>query len=307
MAKKIFRPSFFVAHVFLIAYILLIIYAPTTRKTTSAVPLFVAIALIEITYIVQLVKMAKRGEKSASSEIITFVWILMFLWELFTTKLNMLSVVTFPSPEKVFYVFVDHYQELALNALYSTELLIVGFLGGIFLGAALGIVVGWFKPIRGFVYPVARVLAPIPPMIISPYVILIMPTFRAASIVLVGITTFMFVFLSTIEEVSNVDQEILDSSRMLNLDGISMVKDILVPYVMPGVIGGLKLYLIMGFMMLIYGETMGSTYGLGHWICINHTVANYSNLIAGFIEIGVLVVIINKLAEIVQKKVIVWK
>lgn len=294
------------AHVLLAIFIGVVVLVPDSHAVADPGPLLVATALAELAYLACLARAARCKTPSAASGIISLVWVLAIGWELATAKLGLLSAMLFPAPQNVFDVFSRYPFELAMNAVCSAELLVTGFLGGVLLGAAAGIVVGWFAPLRRFFHPIAKVLAPIPPMVAAPYVMLVMPTFRAASVVLVGMTIFMFVLLETIERVSNIDREILDSARMLSLSGPSMVVGVLVPYVAPAVVGGLKLYLIMGFMMLIYGETMGSTYGLGHWICINHVSANYANLIAGFIEIGVLVVVANKIVELAQARLIRW-
>lgn len=295
------------AHALLAAFVCVVVLVPDGHAVAGPAPLLVAAALAELAYLLCLGRAIRRGTPSAASAITIMVWALAISWELATAKLGLLSAMLFPAPQNVFDVFARYPFELSMNALCSAELLVAGFLGGVFLGAAAGIVVGWFAPLRRFFHPIAKVLAPIPPMVAAPYVTLVMPTFRAASVVLVGMTIFMFVLLETIERVSNIDREILDSARMLGLNGPSMVAGVLVPYVAPAVVGGLKLYLIMGFMMLIYGETMGSTYGLGHWICINHVSANYANLIAGFVEIGVLVVVANKLVELAQGRLIRWR
>ena len=295
------------AHVLLAAFVGVVLLVPDGHAVAAPGPMLVATALAELAYLACLAHAARRGASSAASAIIIMVWALAIAWELATAKLGLLSALLFPAPQNAFDVFARYPFELAMNAVCSAELLATGFLGGVLAGAAAGIVVGWFAPLRRFFHPIAKVLAPIPPMVAAPYVMLVMPTFRAASVVLVGMTIFMFVLLETIERVSNIDHEILDSARMLGLNGPSMVAGVLVPYVAPAVVGGLKLYLIMGFMMLIYGETMGSTYGLGHWICINHISANYANLIAGFIEIGVLVVVANKLVECAQARLVRWR
>lgn len=143
-------------------------------------------------------------------------------------------------------------------------------------------------------------------MIISPYVIVVMPSFRSASVVLVMFTVFLFVILSTIETVGTIDRNILDSARAMHLKTPAMIFEVLIPYVLPGVVSGLKVNMILSFMMLMFAETIGSKYGLGHWSNVNHLYMNYAGLIAGFIEIGLLVLLINKLIEVIQKRAIIW-
>ena len=79
---------------------------------------------------------------------------------------------------------------------------------------------------------------------------------------------------------------------------------------MPGIVNSLKINLTMAFMMLMFAETMATTRGLGCWIIINNNYANYANyanVVAGFIEIGVVIIVLNWIIGIVQEKAIRWK
>lgn len=303
---KRYNFPFFAAHALLIGLICAVL-RPGVRMVSSPAPFLAAIALIELLYLGQLLRRHKRGEPCRStSEIMVLAYALLLLWELGTTQFSFLNVMLFPSPENVFALFRTQWQEMLLNAAYSLELLLTGFLGGVFLGTFVGILVGWISPLREVLHPIFKVLAPIPPMIISPYIMVLMPSFRSASVVLVLFTVFLFVVLNTIETVTSIDRNILDSARAMNLSTPAMIFEILVPYVLPGVISGLKVNMILGFMMLMFSETIGSKYGLGHWIHVNHLYMNYTALFAGFIEIGVLVILVNKIIEIIQRRAIEW-
>lgn len=305
--KRIFKPQFFVAQIMLIVLICFVL-TPGIRQVPSVMPFIVAIALIEVSYLGQLLyKSLVQKANNSVSDIMVMVYALLLSWELGATQYDVLNRILFPAPENVFALFQADWRDMLFNASYSMELLIVGYLGGILLGTLVGIVVGWIGKVREVFHPVFKVMAPIPPMVISPYVIAIMPTFRSASIILVMFSVFLFVVLSTIETVKNIDRNILDSARALNLKAPVMIKDILIPYTMPGVVSQLKVNMILGFMMLIFAETLGSKYGLGHWIHVNHLYMNYAKMIAGFIEIGIMIILINGIIEFIQKRAIKWQ
>lgn len=305
--KTIYKAPLVVSHILLVLLFLVTLSLPDERSDADALPFLCACVIFEILYIVQLVRKSIRKEQTGCSQIMCLVWAVLIAWELATAKYAMLSVTLFPTPQKVFSVFPQHWDTMLVNAAYSLQLLSIGYIGGIVLGLASGLVVGWFARLRIVLQPIAKVLAPIPPMVISPYVIFIMPTFRSAAIVLVGITIFVIVFLETIERVCTLDPTIRDLAKSFNLRSWSMIKDVLVPYVLPSAISGLKVYMILGFMMLMMAEMVGSTYGLGHWIMTNNMFGNYASVIAGFIEIGVIVVVLNWAIELIQKKCIVWQ
>ena len=79
------------------------------------------------------------------------------------------------------------------------------------------------------------------------------------------------------------------------------------PYVLPGIVSGLKVSVTTAFLMLNFAELMGATHGLGYYIQNSITYANYTHAVAGIIAIGIVVTLLNQLVGIVQKKAIVWR
>lgn len=309
MAKKVFSVSFFVAHALAIAFVCIVLLMPNARENVpNAAPLLVAAALVEVAYLLRIGHgVRKKTFSKGVSDIMVIVWVVFIAWELATTKTASLGIVLYPSPENVFAVYPQYGKQMIENALFSLEVLGTGFLGGIILGILLGLVVGWVPRLRCIFYPIAKVMAPIPPMIYAPYLIILMPTFRIASIVLVGILIFMFTFLEMVSKVGSIDKNIIDSARTMNLSTPEMIFKVLLPYSLPGIVNSLKINLTMAFMMLMFAETMATTRGLGCWIINNNNYANYANVVAGFIEIGVVIIILNWLIGIVQEKTIRWK
>lgn len=177
---------------------------------------------------------------------------------------------------------------------------------GTSLGMCLGLPVGWIPRIREIFYPIANVLAPIPPVVFAPYLIALMPTFRSASALVIFLGIFWPTFLSIIIRVSSIEHRILDSARVLNVSNYTMISKILFPYVIPGVVSGLKVTMTTSVMMLTFAEMMGATSGMGYYI-INYTnYANYTNVLAGIILVGVVVTILNWLVNVIQIKAIKW-
>jgi NitT/TauT family transport system permease protein len=305
--KKIFNASFILAHILFIVLIAMVLH-PGQKSVESNTALLVGIGIIELLYIYKL-WYSLRKEKSlhASSDIIMMVWGFLLIWEIVTTQLNLMHPVLVPTPENVFNVFATQYQTLLEGVASSLKLLMIGFLLGLSLGVILGLLVGWIPRLRDVFYPIANVLTPIPPVVFAPYLIAIMPTFRSASALVILLGIFWPTFLNMIIRVSSIDRYILESARVLNVDNCTMTLKILFPYVLPSVVSGLKISLTTSVMMLTFAEMMGATKGMGFYI-INYThYANYTNVVAGIILVGVVVTILNWLVNIIQAKAIKWK
>lgn len=301
---KRFDSAFYIANIIMLTLMATVLF-PGKKAVTSPTAFLACIAIIECIY---LSKLLRKKEKAVGlSEIMIIIWVMFGLWELFVTKLNMLHPVLVPAPENVFNVFFTQYKVLISGVISSMELLATGFLFGIGLGVGLGLPVGWIPKLKGIFYPIANVLTPIPPVVFAPYLIALMPTFRSASALVIVLGIFWPTFLSTIIRVGSIEPKILDSARVLNVTDGTMITGILLPYVIPNVIAGLRVTVTTSVMMLTFAEMMGATSGMGFYI-INYThYANYTNVVAGIIMVGIVVTLLSGLVNIIQRHAVKWQ
>lgn len=189
----------------------------------------------------------------------------------------------------------------------SMELLIVGFAVSLTAGVGLGLFIGWIPRLSNMFYPIVKVLTPIPSVVYTPYIIAIMPTFRSASAMVIILGLFFPTLMQMIHRVHTIDPQIVNSARAMNVGTRDMVLRVFLPYMIPGVIGGLRVSLSTSFMILVIAEMMGATSGLGYFIKNYADFANYTNVIAGIILAGVVVTILNGVITLIQKKFVKWK
>ncbi len=295
-------------HLLLLVLLYEIMFVPNQRTTVRDYDaLLVGIAVIEVLFLFALWYCKRRGTLSTGPfDIILAVWLLMIVWELTTSVLNVAHPVLVPCPENVFDTFRKQWSLLLLNVGYSMELLLLGFALGLTAAVLLGLVAGWVPRIRAFAYPIANVMAPIPAIVISPYLVALMPTFRSASLVVIILGIFWPTFLTTVNRVQNMEVQILDSARTLQPSTMTMLTRILLPYILPGVISGLRVSMTTSLLMLNFAELMGATHGMGYYVQNSITYANYTHAVAGIFVIGIVVTILNFLVGKLQKWAIRW-
>lgn len=293
--------SYMISHLLLIALVITVLM-PGQKEVESPVPFLVAIGLFELVFIA--LAIVKRGHFRYGGDIMCILWGFFLFWEVMTTQLDRSHPVLIPAPENVFHVFATRYPELLEGVMYSLQLLFVGGLLGIAVGTMLGLFVGWMPRLRDVFYPIAQVLAPISPIIYAPYLVAMMPTFRSASMLIIFLGVFLPLFLNTILRVGAIEQRILDSACVLGVKGPAMVTKILLPYLFPGIISGLKVTLTTSITMLTFAEMMGATSGMGYFIINYAHYANYTNVVAGILLVGVVVTLLNAGVTWIQKKTI---
>ena len=249
----------------------------------------------------------RKGVSTATQDILSLLYGALIFWEIMTTKLDLAHQVLEPPPEAVFQAFYTQ-RALMLKGIFSSlELLFLGMVLGLSLGMGLGMLVGWVPRAKAMFFPVARVISPIPPIIYTPYIVALMPTFRSASVVVVVLGIFWPTFMNTILRVTSMEEKLLDSSRALCPSTWTMISKILFPYVWPGVIRNLRVMLSTSFLILTMAEMMGASSGMGYFIKNYSDYANYTNVVAGIILVGIVVTVLNQGIGFWENKLIKWR
>lgn len=295
------------AHGMLLLLLFTVIFVPNQRETVrSWHALAAGIVLMEAAFLTAYRR--REGEKQRGClDIILFVWTALLVWELCTSVLNIAHPVLTPCPENVFDTFRERWDQMLLNVWSSLQLLALGFFPGLAAAVGLGLAAGWSPRMRAFAAPLANVMAPIPAVVFSPYLVAVLPGFRSASAVVIFLGVFWPNFLATIGRVQAIEPEILDLARMLRLRGPEMVLKILLPAVFPGVAAGLKVSLTSALLMLNFAEMMGATHGMGYFIQNSIAYANYTHAVAGIIVTGLVVTGLNCAVSAFQARAVRWK
>lgn len=301
--------QFIAAHVLLAALVFVITSVPNQKViNVTYFPLLVALAVIEGIYLILLIRNRSKGKRSTGpSDIVVLVWVLFLVWELASTKFAITPNVLVPTPEEVFDIFRSSYPTLIRNVISSTTLLAIGYTIGIALGVVLGIICGWIPRLREMFYPIANVLAPIPPTVFAPYLVVLMPSFRSASAVIIVLGVFWPQFLSMVLRVSSLDPRLLDNARALGVRNFTMIHRIILPYVTPGILQSLRVSLTTAFLMLTFAEMIGATAGIGFYITNSNIYANYAAVIAGIIVCGIVVTVLSSITSWIQRRFTTWR
>ena len=303
-ARRFASIAFVIAQALFVATLVAIVF-PGRRFVQDRGCFIVVCVIVEVLFIWRY--LAKGKPRQSVCWIAIVVWTVLLVWEICATKLGLLHPVLFPMPEDVFAVFPARAEELMGDIASSLILLCEGFIVGVLVGVLFGLFVGWLPRARAAVYPIAHVLAPVPAIVFAPYLVMLMPNFQMAAATIIFLGIFWPTLLNTILRVESIDRHIIDSARMLGLSTRTMILHVLLPYLYPSVVSGLKTQLPAAMMMLTFAEMFGATSGLGYFI-INYTnYANYTNVVAGIILVGIVVTILDSCVDVLQRKTVKWR
>ena len=263
----------------------------------------VVVALIELAFIAAL---AKPRKAQAAVDITSFVFAFLLVWEFFVSRLNLLPYIFIPAPENVFHVFVSDYATILRGFVSSMVLIIVGMTAATVSAVVLGTLVGWNARLTRAIYPIAKAISTVPALIYTPYIVLIMPTFRMASLCVIFLSNFWGTFMGSINNTAFVEGKIINSARILSLSTPVILFRIIIPFNLPRIINGLPIHLASALMTLTVAEMLGADSGMGYYVRFALNYANYTKAIAGIIFIGFVVTCLNSLIDVLKKRLIRW-
>lgn len=260
--------------------------------------------LIEIIFL--LLNGTEKRNRS-QRDIVGFVYIFLLIWEVGVSRFNLLPYAFVPAPENVFYVFYEDYLNIFAGLRSSMILIFLGMFSALFFAVILGTLVGWVPRLTNAIYPIVKAISTVPPLIYTSYIVLIMPTFFMASLAVVFLSVFWGSFMGSINNTAFVEKKVINSAKVLNMKTIPMLFKVIIPFNLPRIINNLPINLATALMTLTAAEMIGATSGMGYYVRVALTYANYTKAIAGIIFIGVVVSLLNIIIGLIKKRFVTWE
>jgi NitT/TauT family transport system permease protein len=119
---------------------------------------------------------------------------------------------------------------------------------------------------------------------------------------LVSIAAIGTIVINTAHGVEKVDQIWVKVAQTLGGTGLSIVRRVLIPAIMPDILTGIRLALGVAWIVIVPAEMLGVASGLGYSILNYRDVTDYSSLMAIILVIGMLGYLSDVLLRLVQRK-----
>ncbi|NLE09449.1 MAG: ABC transporter permease subunit [Dehalococcoidales bacterium] len=158
--------------------------------------------------------------------------------------------------------------------------ILLGVLAGCVTGSALGILAGVKKRWEAFLEPIRWVVMTIPSIVILVLVLLLFGMGSVQTIIMTGIITLPFSYVSTLEGMQAIDRRILEMAHVYKIPRRLRLTNIYLPGIGAAVMAGLTLSAGIGVRAAILAEFMGARDGIGHGIFLSWSHLNTPDLYA---------------------------
>jgi len=237
------------------------------------------------------------------------VFIVLILGAEWGTRTGVISALTLPRPSDVLATFADLWQTglLWAHLLPSLSRLLVGAALGAVTGIAVGVAIGLFSVFRAALVPLVAAIFPIPKIALLPLFVIWFGIGEGSKYALIAFGTFTPTVVATYGAVDNVDRTLIRMGQSFGLSWLSIVRKIVLPGAMPGILSGLRVSLAIAIILLVAAEMLGAEYGIGAYILEAGSLYDLERLFAGVTILSLLGVTMSFLLGLVERRVLNWR
>ncbi len=223
--------------------------------------------------------------------------------------LGVMNPVLLPTPGAVATVFGAAVLDGTLARHVATSLLrvVIGFGAAALAAVALGLTAALCVPLRLIVEPVIEFVRPIPPLAFLPMFLVWFGLGEVSKVAFIGYTTFFPMFVAVAAAALRVDVMLLRAAASLGARHLDLVRRVIVPSALPGVIVALRLGFGLALFVIVGAEFMGADAGLGHLIMEGRTFFEPAQIVMGALVLGLLGSLVNALLLAVERRMFRWR
>ncbi len=239
--------------------------------------------------------------------------VILVVWELCTSILNLVPAFYLPSPSRIvldfFYTMVTPFAGATFteHLLTSLYLVISAFVIAVITGVTLGVIMGWYEAVDLIIYPIFQLIRPIPPLAWIPLAIVWFGIGVASKIFVIWLSAFVPSLINAYIGIKMTDRTLIEAARVYGAKDKDLLWHVAIPSSLPLILTGTRLSLGNAWMTIVAAELLAASAGLGYMMQIARSTLDPSIIALGMLAIGILGVLMTKGLIILEKKVCPWR
>ncbi len=236
------------------------------------------------------------------------VLLLLVGWH-YAAQSDWLSARVLPAPLAVLKVFVALAAsgELLVHLQASAARALAGLVIGGGLGFLLGVLTGVWRPAELLLDSSVQMLRNIPPLAMTPLVILWFGIDETAKVFIVAIGTFFPLYLNTFHGIRSVDRALVEMARSYGVRGVNLYWQVILPGALPNILVGLRFALGFMWVLLIVAETLAAPSGIGYLTMNAREFMQTDVVLVGILLYALLGKLADVLASLLERHFLRWQ
>ncbi len=197
----------------------------------------------------------------------------------------------------------EYYQHIAMSVWRVAQAFFLATL----LGVPVGLLLGWSRKFKEYVFPVFETLRPIPILAWVPLAIVMFIATESAVVYLAFLASFFATALNTMLGVESIDESYIRAADCLGADQWQVFRHVIIPGALPFIFTGLQISIGVSWFSLVAAEMVSGQYGLGYVINTSYMMVRYPTIIIGMVTLGIVGYATSALVRIAGDYLMEWR
>ena len=230
--------------------------------------------------------------------------LVLVLWIL-VTGLGLIHRQFLPSPVAV----VSSWFRLVREAGYLSDIGIsvarvwVAFLASAIMAIPLGILMSSYRAIGALSEPLIDFVRYLPVPALVPLTLIWLGIGESSKVALLWIGTFFQLVLLIADDARRVPKEFVETGRTLGAGDTALMKDVLLPAMLPNMVDSLRITLGWCWTYLLVAEIVASSSGIGYELWTARRYGKTPEVFAGILTIGMIGLVSDQAIRLLHRRV----
>jgi ABC-type nitrate/sulfonate/bicarbonate transport system permease component len=197
----------------------------------------------------------------------------------------------------------EYYQHIWMSVWRVTQAFFLATL----LGVPVGLLLGWSRKFKQYLFPVFETLRPIPILAWVPLAIVMFIATESAVVYLAFLASFFATALNTMLGVESIDESYIRAADCLGANQWQVFRHVIIPGALPFIFTGLQISIGVSWFSLVAAEMVSGQYGLGYVINTSYMMVRYPTIIIGMATLGIVGYATSAMVRIAGDYLMEWR
>jgi ABC-type nitrate/sulfonate/bicarbonate transport system permease component/CRP-like cAMP-binding protein len=197
----------------------------------------------------------------------------------------------------------EYYQHIGMSIWRVAQAFFLATL----IGVPIGLLLGWSRKFKDYVFPLFEMLRPIPILAWVPLAIVMFIATESAVIFLAFLASFFATALNTMLGVQSIDESYVRAADCLGANRWQVFRHVIIPGALPYIFTGLQISIGVCWFSLVAAEMVSGQYGLGYVINTSYMMVRYPTIVIGMVTLGIVGYTTSALVRMAGDYLMQWR
>lgn len=255
---------------------------------------------------------AVRAHRRSRMFDIVLAWtvpaVLFIAWQVAAWR-GSIDVRFFPAPLSIWRRALEMIEDgdLQHHVMVTSKRVLLGFGFGTAVGVGMGLLMGRVRRVRAALEPTLNGLYTVPKLSLLPLLLLIFGIGETPRVLLIAITVFFFMWISTMSAVVAIPEGYSDALRTFGASRINTFRHVLVPAILPQVFVSMRVSAGVSILTVVGVEFVQASDGVGYLIWHSWGTFLAKDMYVGIVTVALMGIVFTMLIQSIGRLLLPWQ